>query len=366
MRRAAAAMSTLAELTDRMDPRPGGRCLVAVSGGADSVALLGMMRILRDRGEADPLAVHVNHGLRGEASDGDERFVADLCRAWDLPLRISRLTLERTDENTAREGRYEAFFRIMEEERISTLVLAHQLNDQAETWMMRLLRGAGPEGLGGMSAREERNGKILLRPLLGIFGAELREALRAERISWREDESNGDRRYFRNRIRLDLMPALEEMAPGASSRIARTAAATALENRAMEQAAEKLLAESERPGGLAAAPLAAAPEALRRRALRRWWRQRGPALAERNLSYDQTERLSGLVNAPAGTIINLPGGWRARREKTFLRLLEPGNRTKNNRPERGQRRAYNQRGRKTVSGSDENPGDQGGDCRQGE
>ncbi len=317
----------------RLSPRPAGRCLLGLSGGADSVALLLLLLPLREAGELELTAAHVNHGLRGEASEADEDFVRELCARENVPLRTARLDLRgRRDENAAREARYAAFRSILAAEDIPTLILAHQMEDQAETFLMRLLRGAGPEGLGGMRPEEQREGCRLLRPMLGISGAELRAMLREAGIPWREDATNQETAYFRNRIRLELMPRLEEMAAGAAGRIARTAELIGEENEAMAGAAEKLLLESEGPGGLGTESLRAAPGAVRSRALRLWWRRRGPRLEERELSYEQTRRLDFLVEAPRGTIINLPAGWRARREKDRIRLMDPSDRTKNNRP----------------------------------
>ena len=211
-------------------------------------------------------------------------------------------------------------------------MLAHQRDDQAETLLMRLMRGAGPEGLCGMRPAERRGEFLILRPMLDLSGAELRETLRELGQPWREDGSNGQDLYLRNRIRQELMPRIEQMAPGAAGRMARAAALIGEENEAMAQAAQELLSDAETPEGLEAEKLCRAPLALRKRALRRWWRENGPRLEERELSYAQTCRLSALAEAPRGTIINLPGGWRARREKRHIRLLDPSNRTKNNRP----------------------------------
>ena len=320
-------------LRERLNPVPAGRCLLGLSGGADSVALAWLLLPLRDGGKLRPEAVHVNHGLRGAESDADEEFVRRFCEDNEIPLHRVRLDLDgRRDENTAREARYAAMFRVMEENEIPTLVLAHQRDDQAETFLMRLMRGAGPEGLSAMRAEETRQGKTLLRPMLDISGGELREALRSAGIPWREDGSNREKVYLRNRVRMELIPLMEEMAPGAGGRIARTAGLIGQENDAMAARAETLTDVCDSPEGLETEPLRAEPEAVRRRVFRAWWRKHGPKLDERELSYDQTRRLSEMIDAPRGTIINLPAGWRARREKNAVRLLEPGNRTRNNRP----------------------------------
>ena len=332
-------MRTLEELRAGLRALPEGRCLLGLSGGADSVALLHLLLPLQEQAGFRLEAAHVNHGLRGAESDGDEEFVRQLCREKGVPAHFLRVDLGgRRDENSAREARYQALFGLMEREEIPTLVLAHQRDDQAETFLMRLLRGAGPEGLGGMRARERRGEFLLLRPMLDLSGRELRETLREAGIAWREDGSNRDPAYLRNRIRGELMPCLEALASGAGERIARTAELIGLENDAAEPLGEELLRRCETPAGLETEPLEEAAEAIRRRALRTWWRLRGPKLAERELNYSQTLRLEGLLKAPRGTIINLPGGWRARREKRHIRLLAPGDRTRNNRPGRNERK----------------------------
>ncbi|MBQ9251142.1 MAG: tRNA lysidine(34) synthetase TilS [Clostridia bacterium] len=325
-------MTKLEALRGRMKPLPEGKCLLGLSGGADSVALLHLLLPMQAEGKIDLSILHVNHGLRGAASEADAEFVWQLCQRLDLPLEVVCLDLEgRRDENAAREARHAAFRAAMIREGIPSLILAHQRDDQAETFLMRLLRGAGLEGLGGMRAEEAREGYRILRPLLEISGQELRDALREANIPWREDETNQQSVYFRNRIRLELLPQMEQMAPGAAERLARTAGLLGEENDVLAAQAEAMLQACETILGVKVAPLLAAPDATRSRVLRLWWRRRGPRLAERELSFEQTRRLCGLLEAERGTIINLPGEWRARREKETLRLLDPTNRTKNNR-----------------------------------
>ena len=328
-------MTQLESLRKRLAPRPEGRCLLGLSGGADSIGLACLLLPLREEGILSLEAVHVNHGLRGEEADGDELFVREFCGAHGIPLHTVQLNLRgRTDENAAREARYEAFLSILRTTGIPTLILAHQMEDQAETFLMRLLRGAGLEGLSGMRPRENRGEYTLLRPMLQISGQELRRALREEEISWREDASNREAVYFRNRIRGELIPLMEQLAPGAAGRIARTAERISGENDAAEHLAEELLKRAERPDGLDAETLLSEPEAIRRRALRIWWRRSGPTLEERALNHEQTLRLTALAEARRGTIINLPGGWRGRREKHTIRLMDPSDRTRNNRPKK--------------------------------
>ncbi len=310
-------------LRERMKPRPEGAALLGLSGGADSVALLYLLLPFRDAGQLHLEAVHVNHGIRGGEADGDERFSRELCEKEGVPFHSFRLSLgERRDENAARNGRYACFRTCLRETGIRQLILAHQRDDQAETFLMRLMRGAGPEGLGCMRPVEEREGYLLLRPMLDLGGAELREALRRSGIPWREDASNAENGYLRNRIRHGLLPRMEELVPGSARRIARTAEMIGTEH-------EALIRAESGPDGIAGKDwirledLTGLPEAGRREALRRWWRRNGPRMEERALSYPQTEALTALTEAAPGTVINLPGGWRAERGREHLHLIPP-------------------------------------------
>lgn len=311
------------ELGRRLDPRPTGSCLIGLSGGADSVALTRMLLPLRDAGEIEIEAIHVNHGIRGPEADGDEEFVKTFCVENSVTLHTVRLDLAgRADENTAREARYRAYAQTMRERGIPTLILAHQREDQAETFLMHLMRGAGPTGLRAMRSREERDGYTILRPMLDISGAELREALEAEGQAWREDRTNRETRYLRNRIRLEILPEMEKAAPGVSARLARTARMIGEDGDALEARAERLMAENSGDGWIGTEILRAEPEAIRSRMLRRWWRKNGPELDERELSYEQTKRLESLIDAGPGTTVNLPAGWRARKRKSRIILVE--------------------------------------------
>ena len=308
-------------LRARLRPLPEGRCLVGLSGGADSVALL---TLLHEIPGAEMEAVHINHGLRGEESDGDERFVRDLCKEMGVPLWVRRVDLgPRRDENTAREARYAAYDQILREREIRCLVLAHQRDDQAETVMMRLLRGAGPEGMRGMRRLEARRGYVLLRPMLDLSGSELREALRERGISWREDRTNQETDYFRNRIRLQLLPQMEALAPGAAERLCHTADMIGQDADALEAEAEALLEGSSGEGWILTEPLEQASEAVRSRALRIWWNRSGPLRKQRGLTYSQTRRLEALLGKHPGETENLPAGWRVRRRKDRLILIQP-------------------------------------------
>lgn len=188
---------------------PPGGWAVGVSGGADSVALL---LLLKDRRPDLSLhVVHLDHETRGEASTGDARFVADLAARLGLPCTVAKLSdvqprLWRVPANASsryRAVRLELFRSVVAAHGLLGVLLAHHADDQAETVLLRLLRGSAPAGLVGMAA-DYRMGELrILRPLLaeGVGGATLREYLRSANQPWREDASNASDKYLRNRIR---------------------------------------------------------------------------------------------------------------------------------------------------------------------
>jgi len=186
----------------------GSKLLLAVSGGSDSVGLLCLFARLRSRLPVTLLCCHVNHGLRGEQSDADEALVKDLCLRLNVPLIARKIKLEAGAdlENRARKLRFEALFHLLELYRFDYVVLGHQREDQAETALMNMLRGAGINGLAGIKVKQ---GKVL-HPLLDFGRAELRDMLTEEGLKWREDASNQDPSFRRNRLRLELLPHLEE------------------------------------------------------------------------------------------------------------------------------------------------------------
>lgn len=193
--------------------RPGQRAGVAVSGGADSVALLRLFMELRDELGIVFSVVHFNHKLRGKASDADEKFVVALAEKFGLPLHIGRADVaaksrrEKSNlEDAARRARYDFFARLVEQGIVDCVATAHTEDDQAETVLSHILRGTGLAGLGAIHPRTPH----VFRPLLGVRRAELRNYLRARKQTWREDATNKDVSRLRARIRKKLVPLLEK------------------------------------------------------------------------------------------------------------------------------------------------------------
>ena len=301
----------LMSLRGRICNLPSGRCLIGFSGGADSTALLLMMSMERDEGRCSPEAVHVNHGLRGEESDLDEVFCGRICNELGIPFHSVSVRLNgRSDENTCRKERFRVFREVMKETGIRQLVLAHNRDDLAETFLMRLLRGAGTEGLAGMSGRDEREDCVIYRPLILCGREEIREALRTDGRKWREDSTNDTDLYLRNRIRRQLIPWMEESAPGVTGRIAQTALIVSAENQLLQSDAERFLAEYSEGRRIDTEALLNVPQALHSRILRTWWKRNVPEMEEHALNGSQTDGLVKLARAEKGKI-NLPGNLHA-------------------------------------------------------
>ena len=206
----------------------GARILAAVSGGADSVCLLRLLCGARPGYPLTVLCAHAEHGIRGEASLADEAYVRALCAQWDVrffsrhldvPTQASRM--HRGLEETARTLRYAFLREIAAQEGCSCIATAHHRRDQAETVLLHIARGSDIRGLCAMRMREGD----LIRPLLGCAPEALRNLLQEEGITWREDETNADTQYSRNLIRHTVLPALEQIAPGAEEALCRLALA---------------------------------------------------------------------------------------------------------------------------------------------
>jgi len=184
------------------------RLAVGVSGGADSVALAEALWKLG----ANPEIWHFNHRWRGRAAEADASWVRRWAEKRKLRFRLGRAKKAgRTGEGEAREERWAFFLCQARGSRVRELWLAHQQDDQAETVLMQLLRGAGPDGMAGISARSKRGHLWIVRPWLGISRKEIRQGAKEAGLGWREDSTNEDRKGWRSRVRHRIFPYLERV-----------------------------------------------------------------------------------------------------------------------------------------------------------
>jgi tRNA(Ile)-lysidine synthase len=306
---------------------PGERMGVAVSGGADSVALLRLLLELRAKCGLVLTVVHFNHQLRGKASDADERFVANLAQKHGVEFFVGRQDIaERTKrqrgnlEDVARRARYAFFEKLQKEKLVSRVAVAHTADDQAETVLGHVLRGTGLSGLRGIHPRTD----VVFRPLLGIRRGDLRQYLRALKQTWREDATNRDTKRTRSRIRHKFLPLLEtEFNAGVVEHLCQLAVLAGDDESFLEaRAAEWLSAAIGQAKGqvsLAIAELLQTPMALRTRILREVIARvkiQGGQLSKEHVAMV----LELATRRESGKSIQLPGGVIAERERGILRF----------------------------------------------
>lgn len=321
---------------------PGQRIGVAVSGGADSVALLRCLLDERPKLGIILSVVHVHHGIR-EASEEESSFVATLAATYHLPFHLHRVdavtaaaTLHETLEEAARNLRYAFFRQLMADNRIDAIATAHTLDDQAETVLHKLLRGAWTEGLSGIHPVLSVEKGSILRPFLENPRAAIEEWLRQLEQPWREDASNRDLAHTRNRIRLQLLPLLRTFNPQIATQLARLATISADEEAYWQAELNRLLpllllpGKPVRGGGRSSSTN---PEAETIAAEQARLRDLHPAVARRvlraaarrlgaRLSFEHTEQLLAMAQAEGGRgpKFDLPGGITVERSLREIRL----------------------------------------------
>jgi tRNA(Ile)-lysidine synthase len=330
-------------------PLRGERVLVAVSGGADSTALLLALEELRHANlvEVESVVAHLDHGLRGESGASDARWVEGLARVYGFECVVGRASVsERAQgardnlEQAARRARYEFLAGAARECGARAVLAAHTLDDQAETVMLRLLRGSGAEGLSGMATERtlEADGEVALRrPLLTwARRADTEGYCRERSVVFRSDAMNDDERFARVRVRRRLLPLLSTFNPRAAEALARMSSLLREDSAALDQLAAALLEEAraqldtvseEGKTGEAVwvAVLVRAAPAIRRRALRLWLaRARGDLRRLSRAHLYGVERL--LEGERGGRVAELPGGSRVERRRGLLHF-RPGTET---------------------------------------
>jgi tRNA(Ile)-lysidine synthase len=289
--------------------------LVAFSGGADSTALLHTLHTLGYR----VAAAHVHHGLRGEEAEADAAHAAASAASLGVPFAVRRAEARAVAEaqklsleTAAREVRYRLLEEMRAELKADRIATGHTADDQAETVLLNLLRGAGPAGLSGIPPVRG----AILRPLLAVTHTDVLAYCEAAGLAYRTDSSNTDRHFTRNRIRHEILPSLTAIQPQVGEVLARLAeimrAENALLGSLVEQTMEGMVTWGEGEARVSRRELQALPKALQRRVLRRV-----VAVTQHRETDIEFERIEALVELAArghtGGVIELPGGLRATR-----------------------------------------------------
>jgi tRNA(Ile)-lysidine synthase len=313
--------------------------LAAVSGGADSVALLRALAALKSGGEGVLAAVHVNHQLRADEAAADEDFVVELCRSLAVPCEVGRVEVGRTRssgeglEAAARKARYAFLQQAASRFGARYVVTAHTADDQAETILHRILRGTGMRGLAGMARARRLGPATLIRPLLGIRRRELLAYLDDVGQPFRHDSTNRDARFTRNRIRHQLLPLLAGQFNAeiveALLRLGTLAgeAQAVIDRQVDDLAAVCIRSARENSVVIDAAALAAQPRYVVRELLAAVWRRQG--WPQQAMGFREWELLADVVLAGAVDASDsphkrtLPGNVQAERDRTELRLTRP-------------------------------------------
>lgn len=309
--------------------------LVAVSGGADSVALARGLNQLRVAGEGRLVLAHYNHRLRGEESDADQHFVEALANELGSEAIVEAASASSpASEASLRDLRYAFFKRAADQSGARYVATGHTADDQVETVLFNILRGTGLAGLAGIPrVRELTEAATILRPLLDTTRMEVLEFLMKSGAPFREDSTNASTNYTRNRIRHDLLPQLErDYNPQVRDAIRRLSQIAGEADDLVDAAVRRLLSNIKRlvPGGveLQTRPLLHGSELVARAALMQAWKWENWPLAE--MSFEKWDELLAFAREPAPSGEThvcprmFPGGIRAEKQGGVLRLTRPG------------------------------------------
>lgn len=302
------------------------KVLIGVSGGADSVCLLYTLNALKEEFKLKLYVAHLNHSLRGGESDQDEEFVRKLSEKLKIPAFFKKVNASAAAQNgcseeTARKIRFDFLFQTAHENRIVKIALGHNQDDQAETVLMRLLRGSGLLGLSAISPKRKIGRLVIIRPLIGIKRKEIERFLKVRKITPRTDSSNLKEIYFRNRIRRTLLPELEKYNPLIKEILAGTAETAARDYDFLHTSALKAFNKIKiiklKQLRLPLDKFLRLHPALQNILLRLGFEElKGDT---RRLTYQHIRELRDLIYCrPPGSIVDLPAHVSARKNKGFL------------------------------------------------
>ena len=299
----------------------GQRVLVALSGGPDSVALLHLLGH-PDLG-LELEAVHVHHGIRGEEADADAVFCEELCLKLTIPFHLHRISagqpMPAGREGTWRELRYRALFNLREERTAAAVATGHHLDDVAEGVLVQLMRGGGPRALSGI-ATTSPNG--LIRPLLRWTRHDILEYLGRLNADWREDSSNSDRQFLRNRVRHEVLPDLETWSPSLRRHLVHLAATLASDEAFLAEevgARASWIDPWEPDGGVAMTVIRGLPCSLRTR----WLHSQASRVGLDRVTRRQNELFEELIATGQPRAVTLGRRWRIRLANHQLWLEPP-------------------------------------------
>jgi tRNA(Ile)-lysidine synthase len=306
--------------------------VIAVSGGADSTALLLAIQELNNAGKLaiSPIVAHLDHGLR-EASKKDARWVSQLAKSLNVKVVIGRAKVgEQAEDNSdnleqaAREARYDFLERTAKRYKSEFVLTGHTMDDQAETVLLRLMRGSSGLGLSGMQSRRSisKDSQVqLVRPILWARRNQTEDYCHQSKIEFLHDEMNHDERFARVKVRNHLLPLMQSFNNRIVEAISRTATLLTEDVAILTDNADALLEAAQdsetEPGSLNVEVLARAPSALRRRALQHWIsRRRGNSRRIEMVHLTAVERL--LEGEKGGKVIELPNGGKVSRKRNRL------------------------------------------------
>ncbi|MBI1910324.1 MAG: tRNA lysidine(34) synthetase TilS [Deltaproteobacteria bacterium] len=305
----------------------GDKVLIALSGGPDSVVLTHLLGLVRRELGLSLSAIHINHALRGEESEREAVWVRGFCQKLGIPLTLKKLFWpagKRSNlQEKAREKRYRAFLEVAEKEGAHKVATAHHADDQMETVLMRFLQGAGIEGLSGIPVKRTLGQVTLIRPLIFLTKKEILTYARQNKLKYKTDSSNLKDKYWRNSLRLVVIPKLLKVNPTLSNNITRMTLSLRRDSDLLNEVAgetyDRLAQKGDRSVGFVLDPFMTLPPAIQIRLFKKGLEEIGPGI--RGLSHHLERMLDLAANKNQKASYALPGGRYFEKEDGFLRIF---------------------------------------------